>query len=169
MAEEWFTYNDLAERLGISPEAARQKAIRARWPRRTANDGRTQVRVELADVLATTRPKLSQSTTPADARPPVDVPPPEPPSDGETAVVLAELRERLAGMVERVAELRAQAERERAEHQVAVDRERSERHRERDRADALADQVAELARRITETLAEAERRRALPWWRRLAG
>jgi hypothetical protein len=43
MAEDWYTYAQLGERLGISPAAVRQKAIRARWPRRPANDGKTQV------------------------------------------------------------------------------------------------------------------------------
>ena len=47
MAEEWLTYSDLGERLGISSEAARQKAIRDRWPRRLAEDGRAQVQVDI--------------------------------------------------------------------------------------------------------------------------
>ena len=33
MAETWLTYADFAKALGITPEAARQKAIRGRWRR----------------------------------------------------------------------------------------------------------------------------------------
>src|SRR5215212_3974513 len=82
MVEEWFTYSELGERLNISPEAVRQKAIRHRWPRRTANDGRAQVRVDLQDVVATMpqrRPK-----EPFDTRPTPDQPPVEPPPDTRT-------------------------------------------------------------------------------------
>ena len=65
MAEEWFTYIELAERLNVSAEAARQKAIRARWPRRTANDGKAQVKVYVIDVLATMQPAFVR---PSDSR-----------------------------------------------------------------------------------------------------
>src|SRR5687768_4396343 len=34
----WLTYRGLAERLGISVEAAQQKARRGRWQRRDSND-----------------------------------------------------------------------------------------------------------------------------------
>jgi hypothetical protein len=39
----------LAERLKVSPEAARALAKRYRWPRSRANDGKTLVSVDLAD------------------------------------------------------------------------------------------------------------------------
>jgi hypothetical protein len=42
---QWLTYRDLAERLGISVEAAQQKARRGRWQRRDNNDGRRLVLV----------------------------------------------------------------------------------------------------------------------------
>src|SRR3954469_21017204 len=42
---QWLTYRDLAERLGISVEAAQQKARRGRWQRRDSNDGRRLVLV----------------------------------------------------------------------------------------------------------------------------
>jgi hypothetical protein len=47
MAETWMKYSDLAEALGISPEAARQKAIRGRWRRQRGNDGKALVLVDL--------------------------------------------------------------------------------------------------------------------------
>src|SRR3954454_21666751 len=42
---QWLTYRDLAERLGVSVEAAQQKARRGRWQRRDNNDGRRLVLV----------------------------------------------------------------------------------------------------------------------------
>ena len=39
-ASEWLTYEQAAERLGVTPEAARQKAIRGRWQRSRGNDGK---------------------------------------------------------------------------------------------------------------------------------
>ena len=50
VAEEWYTYKDLSERLGISSEAVRQKAIRYRWPRRMTNTGKAEIRVDLVEV-----------------------------------------------------------------------------------------------------------------------
>src|SRR4051812_45575915 len=50
MSEEWLTYSHLGERLGISSEAARQKAIRYRWRRRMNNFGKAEVLVDLVEV-----------------------------------------------------------------------------------------------------------------------
>src|SRR5689334_9315154 len=44
----WLTYRELAERLGITLEAAQQKARRGRWPRQDGNDGRRLVLVPIA-------------------------------------------------------------------------------------------------------------------------
>jgi predicted ArsR family transcriptional regulator len=46
MTDTWMTYADLADRLGVSAEAARQRAVRGRWRRQTGNDGKTLVLVE---------------------------------------------------------------------------------------------------------------------------
>jgi hypothetical protein len=45
MSDEWLTYKEAGERLGVSPEAARQRAIRGSWPRRLNNEGAALVRV----------------------------------------------------------------------------------------------------------------------------
>lgn len=168
---EWLTYAEMAERLGIAPESARTLAKRRRWPRRAGNDGLARIAVPLSRLNPPDDPGSDPRATPPDApryAPPVaprfdpgNAPPlapgSAPPSDPSSPLV-AELRERIAGMVERVGELRAEAERERVE-----------RHQERERADQLAGQVADLAQRMAELLAEAERRRARPWWQRLVG
>jgi hypothetical protein len=44
------TYTELGERLKISPEAARALVKRHRLPRSRANDGKTLVQVDLAEI-----------------------------------------------------------------------------------------------------------------------
>ncbi len=46
----WLTYVELGDRLGITPDAARQKAIRGHWRKQRGNDGKARVLVE-AEVL----------------------------------------------------------------------------------------------------------------------
>jgi hypothetical protein len=41
----WLTYQDLGVRLGVTPEAAKRRAIQAKWARMPGNDGRARVRV----------------------------------------------------------------------------------------------------------------------------
>src|SRR3954470_16269109 len=45
-APVWLTYVELGDRLGITPDAARQKAIRGRWRKQKGNDGKARVLVE---------------------------------------------------------------------------------------------------------------------------
>ena len=45
MTGEWLTYLQAAERLGVSPSAARQRAARGRWQRTLGNDKRTRIRL----------------------------------------------------------------------------------------------------------------------------
>jgi DNA primase len=182
MAEEWFTYSELAERLNISPEAVRQKAIRHRWPRRSANDGKTQVRVDLQDVVAAMPQRRAKE--PSDARPTPDQPPVEPASDTRT---IDALESHIATLKEMVAKAEALAGqyRERADgERQRADAERAKAEAERDRADGLANQIRELlaekavaADKGVELEQRIEELRAIvsrmvnrpPWWRRLVG
>ena len=50
MGIEQLTYLDLAERLNISPEAARSLVRRMHLPRQKANDGKTLVAVDMRDI-----------------------------------------------------------------------------------------------------------------------
>ena len=43
MSGEWLTYRELGVRLGVSVEAARRRALRARWTRQSRNDGKARV------------------------------------------------------------------------------------------------------------------------------
>jgi hypothetical protein len=42
---DWETLKQAGERLGMTPEAIRQRAIRGNWPRRKSNEGTAMVRV----------------------------------------------------------------------------------------------------------------------------
>ena len=58
----WLSYTELAERLGIGRQSARQLAIRKRWMRKPGNDGQARVGVPLE---ALTRPETCKPTRPA--------------------------------------------------------------------------------------------------------
>jgi hypothetical protein len=45
MDGQWLTYADAAVQLGVTPEAARRRAIRGKWARMPGNDGRARVRL----------------------------------------------------------------------------------------------------------------------------
>jgi type I site-specific restriction endonuclease len=182
MAEEWLTYSDLGERLGISSEAARQKAIRYRWRRRTNNYGKAEVFVDLVEVreqMERLPPRKPKDNQPSDSR----QTPEEQPSDAQTFAALDAHIETLKAMVAK-AEAIAGHERERA------DDERSRADSERGRADRLQERVEELLkeraqisdqqqeavrgleRQIADLRTTMEARAAdarRPWWRRLAG
>jgi len=87
MAAVWVSYAELAEHLGISPEAARQKAIRARWQRQRGEDGKARVLVDVEEAAAAHRPR------------PVD----RPDEQGTTAAVIAALEQHVATLKEELA------------------------------------------------------------------
>jgi hypothetical protein len=180
MAEEWLTYGELGERLCISAEAARQKAIRNCWPRHIANDGRAQVRVDVEETKAIMPARRSRDEKPADARSTHEPTPVEPPSDVRTFAALEAHIETLkalatAGEVTLAREReRADTERARAEHervQAEAERERSERLARRlEEAQERMAQRAELEQQLIALRAkldEMQAARARPWWRRL--
>ena len=62
MPVEMLTYDELAGRLSISPEAARSLAKRLRLPRAVSIDGRARVTVDLAAVAHKPRAPVSRQT-----------------------------------------------------------------------------------------------------------
>lgn len=178
MSEEWFSYQELGERLGVSPEAARQKAIRGRWPRRTANDGKAQVRVDLEDVKATMPVRKPKDEEPADNRP----------TDVEQAVEREYDAQTFAALEAHIATLKAMAER--SEQITNLERERANNEqaradRERDRADAERDRMTAFVEQLQAANQEAAKDRTKleadlgdlrrvvselkrPWWLRIA-
>lgn len=145
MSDTWLTYAEAAERLGVTVEAARQRAIRGRWQRMQGNDGRARVR--LPDGERTPSERTSRS--------PVQTPP----SDRTVA-------ERLTGALEaHIDTLKGELAAERGRTVDAL----AQLAAEKLRADqAVADYVrlaAEYRSRVDE-LIEAHAR---PWWRKIVG
>ena len=68
MAETWLTYHELAQGLDISTEAARQKAIRGRWPRQRGNDGKARILVDLEAEKAAHTPRRRPDEHPDERR-----------------------------------------------------------------------------------------------------
>jgi len=140
MEPEWLTYAEVADRLGVTPEAARSRAKRLGWRRQTGNDGRALVLVAL------------------EPRPPGDPPmtPRSPPGRNQVHAQIARLEGELAGVREALVEARARATV--AESRLAA--------ADSERAKAIG-AFANLANRLDALAAESVQRR--PWWRRLAG
>jgi hypothetical protein len=135
----WLSYAEVADRLGVTPEAARSRAKRLGWRRQLGNDGKALVWAAL------------------EPRPPGDGPvtPRSPPArkavDPALVTALQAHNETLKGDIEA---LRAQLELAGGELQA-----------ERARTSAAISAFADLADRLDQLAAE----RAKPWWRRLTG
>lgn len=183
MATKSMTYVELAEVWGVSKDAARKKVEGLRLPRSMGNDGRARVMIDLTEVSHTPKPSKMETagTSIGDqpALPAGDLPETIGGPNGEVALLL-----------ERVAELRAD-----------LQREREDRERERERAERLAAEltaslraVAEISQagvarerevqaQLVKAAEEAATARAAisvleaslsayqsrPWWKRLAG
>jgi predicted RNase H-like nuclease (RuvC/YqgF family) len=190
MAEQWLTYAALADLLGVSAEAVRQKAIRHRWRRQTANDGRAQVLVDVDEVRAL----LPSRKRPSDARPtPAQD---EAPDARPTAVqhpsdarMLAALEAHVETLKAANAKLETEVKRERARAD-GLNQDLDVAWRElalakaeaatvpalKDTAEALKAALASSKDQTTEIRAERDRlltrehlREQRRWWRRLTG
>jgi hypothetical protein len=132
MGDRWLSYADAAAALGMTPESVRQRARREHWRKQLGNDGKALILVP-AD---TDRIPAGDTDGEAPASRPMKRPEPD--------TALAILQARLAETEARATELRAD-----------VERERSERLQERERADRLTDEVASLARQLAQAVQEA--------------
>ena len=181
MSEQiWLTYRELGERLGISPDGARMKAKRNKWTATTDNEGSIRVCVP-AKLLANIRTNVPPRTAPE--------------RSGEQASEIKALQAHIETLKQQVSDhaterewLLNQLERQRANHDAALDASRDgtvrarvdadcirgELDRERDHARDLAgrldtahreygDEAARLRQEITTLRTELAR----PWWRRL--
>jgi hypothetical protein len=138
VAETWLTYRELAQALGISAEAARQKAVRARWQRQRGNDGKARILVDPEAEKAAHTPRRRLDEHPDERR------------------TFEALEAHIATLKEAVAKAEALGEQasKRVDHLVTELVEMSMR---------MAEQAA-VADRVR---AEFDAYRARPWWRRL--
>ena len=132
MPDQWLTYTDAAAALRMTPESVRQRARREHWRKQMGNDGKALILV----------PSDTDRTPPGDTAD--DTPVSRPVKRPESDAALAALQARLCEMEARAFELRAD-----------IERERSERLQERERADRLTEEVTSLARQLAATVQEA--------------
>ena len=188
----WLTYAELAEKLDITGESARNLVRRRGWPRKPGNDGvqRIGVPTEYLDERAVSSDEAAIVAS--------IIPPTAPPAEGDIEGPMVAALEAhivtLKGVVDherRRAEAereRADAERERAdgiavelakvradsvEHIATVESNVADLRRVieamREPADAARAREAALEARIEAVRAEAAARSDKSWWRRLAG
>ena len=169
---EALTYTQLGERLQVSAQAARALARRLRLPRQPANDGKTLVLVNLAEIAHKPKPATARSSDD------------DPAALAVLAAKVAALQAELAAWSPRddhaaMAVLKAQVGTLHAElikaEAVAADH-RANFAAERSRCDAL---IAELLKATADLMASKEATarldgelaalRARRWWERLAG
>jgi hypothetical protein len=145
MAVEALTYADLGQRLGCSPEAARSLVKRLRLPRQRANDGKTLVTVDLAEIDHKPLPARS---------PPGHLP------------VATELKAHIDLLEAELARIEAVA----AGHRADFERERDRSDTimsEALRLTKVAMAARESSARLEGQLASRQQPRS--WWKRLAG
>jgi chromosome segregation ATPase len=149
VAETWLTYRELAQALDISAEAARQKAIRGRWPRQRGNDGKARILVDLEAEKAAHTPRR-RPTKHLDEHP-------------DERRTFEALEAHIAALKEAVAKAEALAEQRRQEAETSGKR-----------VGHLVTELVEMSMRMAEQTAVADKVRAefdalrtRPWWRRL--
>jgi hypothetical protein len=149
MAETWLKYSDLANALGITPEAARQKAIRGRWRRQRGNDGKALVLVDLeaerASHVSRKRPDEHLAGRPDERR------------------TIEALESHIATLKGDIAKSDALSEQRRGDVEA-----------ERKRLDEMVAELVALSKLLAEQSAAVENARAelaayrtSPWWTRL--
>lgn len=154
MPEQWVDYRQLGELWKMSPEAARTRARRGRFPRRVGNQGQAEVLVDTDAPIRRPRPPRAGGQSQTTATPPA------PDTESPSAITVKAL-EALQGHIDTLKAELAKAEALAAERGQEVA--------------AAREQVATLTSqllRITADLAEArkvEAARPRSWWQRLVG
>ncbi|MGA8651020.1 MAG: hypothetical protein ACLP19_13400 [Xanthobacteraceae bacterium] len=153
MSVESLTYVDLADRLGTTQEAARSLVRRLRLPRRTGNDGKVRINIDLAEI----------QYKPLPAR-----------SPGGHRVDIDALNARIQALQAELARLEV----ENSCMYASAASHRADFERERERSDTImaeALRLTKVAMSARETAARLEgelaaaARQSRRWWKRLAG
>ena len=113
MTEQWHTYSEVAEALGIQVQSVRKRRQRYGWQSRTDNQtGRTEVLVDL-DVMRKRKPSQSKPELETPAQPDELV---------QAKVEIATLEERNRNLEERVSEQQGRIEKLEASQAEMTDR-----------------------------------------------
>src|SRR5215212_776550 len=103
----WLTYDELASRLGIERESARQQAKRKHWARRPGNDGKVRIGVPEEVLSARTEPGPEGRTDQVQS--PIQVPVQPPAHEPGVFAVLSRHIERLEAEINELKQERADA------------------------------------------------------------
>lgn len=113
MTEQWLTYSEVAEALGIQVQSVRKRRQRYGWQSRTDNQtGKTEVLVDL-DVMRKRKPSQSKPEPETPAQPDELV---------QAKVEIATLEERNRNLEERVSEQQGRIEKLEASQAEMTDR-----------------------------------------------
>jgi len=158
----WLTYQELAEALGCTANAARMHAVRRKWPRRASNRIGAPVHVLVPEDVDIRRRAAhadeqfdAQCNAPFDARPNGAVPAHAPsPFDAQVVRALESAVDGLRGQLG-IANARAEA----AEQRINTERERADKaelraDRERGRAEAAEKRADQVGQQLVETRTE---------------
>lgn len=153
MPEAWLTYRQLAKHWNTSPEAARARARRGNYQRRTNNVGAIEVRVDTDAPIPEARQRAQGGQTRGNV-------PPYMPSR-ETPPATLEMA--LKAIQEHVVTLKAEI----IKTETLAEQFRKDRDAERER---VADLTSQLLR-TTKELVDAQSTSSQPrsWWRKLVG
>jgi hypothetical protein len=180
MAEkQWMTYSQIAERLGVTPDAIRHRSRKEGWQRQEGNDGKIRVLID-PELLPESPARNSADSGPdsdRNSRHDSDHP------DREVRRLedhLQELRQRIdqqrtdhqAELARQRADHAAELERIRNEldqSRLDADRWREDAEHERQHSRALFEHSVDLADRLDRLHRERAADLARPWWRRLWG
>ena len=116
MTEQWLTYSEVAEALGIQVQSVRKRRQRFGWQSRTDNQtGKTEVLVDL-DALRKRKPEKPELKAPP------ALPPAQPDELVQAKVEIATLEERNRNLEERVSEQQGRIEKLEASQAEMTDR-----------------------------------------------
>jgi len=116
MAEQWHTYSEVAEALGIQVQSVRKRRQRFGWQSRTDNQtGKTEVLVDL-DALRKRKPEKPELKAPP------ALPPAQPDELVQAKVEIATLEERNRNLEGRVSEQQGRIEKLEASQAEMTDR-----------------------------------------------
>jgi hypothetical protein len=170
MSTVWLTYDELAERLGIERESARQHVKRKHWARQRGNDGKVRIGVPEDVLSARSEPDTEGGTEPVQApvHPLVQDP-------GVTAVLTRHI-ERLEVQLEEALKRAGERDKVAKERDLLIAQIEALNDSTKIQVDALraALAAAERDRDRWHEVATAKPEHAAPskrrsWWRHLAG
>jgi DNA primase len=174
MDGQWMTYAEVAERLGVSLEAVRQRAIRNKWARMVGNDKRARIRLPdepyptqtpavrasdqaLIDALREHNATLKADVERLEAQLRIEA--------DRLAAAEARSEKLVADFAARDARAAADLAAERAKTEKAIAAAEAWTAREAEKTEKAIAAFSALAERLDALAAE----RARPWWRRLVG